>query len=285
MTKAWFFEIGGHDKGMKGWGGENLDLSLRIWRCGGEIVSATKSYVGHMWRDSKHAAKYTVQAGDVSKNLATAMMGHSEEYFLKKTTTFPGFGKYLKSHDSLNLEPIQEPMAKCHSFQWYLNRFSYIYRDAGVIPHEVFQLSPDDGKTCLQISPSRSWGNANTPQDNLVLEPCSEKQQGSLQWWHLSNRKPDNSCCSGLRVWNTDQCMNWSGQTSVCSLEGGQGQLAELKVNGALQLENDQCLAANGKVGTDCKEGTWKKLNLFAPIEFLLLDDATKQTWKGAPAR
>ena len=65
---------------MKGWGGENLDLSLRIWRCGGEIVSANRSYVGHMWRDGKHAAKYTVQAGDVPKNLATAMMGHAEDF-------------------------------------------------------------------------------------------------------------------------------------------------------------------------------------------------------------
>ena len=50
ISKKWFFEIGGYDSSMKGWGGENLDQSLRIWTCGGEIVSAPESYVGKFER-------------------------------------------------------------------------------------------------------------------------------------------------------------------------------------------------------------------------------------------
>ena len=50
MSRRWWKETGGYDDAMRGWGGENIDQSLRIWRCGGEIVSATRSYVAHMRR-------------------------------------------------------------------------------------------------------------------------------------------------------------------------------------------------------------------------------------------
>eukprot|EP00957_Ditylum_brightwellii_P068251 5181080-Ditylum_brightwellii.AAC.1 len=99
---------------MMRWGGGNLDQSLRIWRCGGEIVSTSKSYVAHMWRDEKHTSKYKFQ------------MFH---------------GKSVRKK-ALDVSSVQENLMqmKCHSLQWYLDRFSYIYCDGGVLTHEVFQL-------------------------------------------------------------------------------------------------------------------------------------------------
>eukprot|EP00434_Breviolum_minutum_P012987 symbB.v1.2.011449.t1/scaffold762.1/size178242/10 len=48
MGRAWFNLTGGFDEGMHGWGGENLDQSLRAWLCGGEIVRAKSSRIAHM---------------------------------------------------------------------------------------------------------------------------------------------------------------------------------------------------------------------------------------------
>ena len=31
MSRKWWLETGGYDRQMRGWGGENLDQSLRIW--------------------------------------------------------------------------------------------------------------------------------------------------------------------------------------------------------------------------------------------------------------
>lgn len=170
-------------------------------------------------------------------------------------------------------------MKTCQSFQWYLDRFSYIYRDAGVIPEEVFQLSPDGGQNCLQITPNRKWGNAREASDHLMLQPCKEEHQGSNQWWHASNRKPDGTCCTGLRVWNTDQCLD-NGATSICDLDGVTTQFAGLESNGVLKIKDTFCFSSDLKVSKDCKNGTWTKLNTFTPVEFTLLDEKTKAKWR-----
>ncbi len=38
MHKRYWDEVGGYDDGMKEWGGENIEQSLRVWMCGGELI-------------------------------------------------------------------------------------------------------------------------------------------------------------------------------------------------------------------------------------------------------
>lgn len=41
IDRKYFFEIGSYDKMMKIWGGDNLEMSFRIWMCGGRIEIGT----------------------------------------------------------------------------------------------------------------------------------------------------------------------------------------------------------------------------------------------------
>eukprot|EP00177_Eucheuma_denticulatum_P000785 GFKZ01001419.1.p1 GENE.GFKZ01001419.1~~GFKZ01001419.1.p1 ORF type:complete len:506 (-),score=59.27 GFKZ01001419.1:99-1616(-) len=45
-----FFRLGGYDEGMYVWGGENTDLAIKVWVCGGRVVMVPCSRVGHMYR-------------------------------------------------------------------------------------------------------------------------------------------------------------------------------------------------------------------------------------------
>ncbi|XP_077617339.1 inactive polypeptide N-acetylgalactosaminyltransferase-like protein 5 isoform X2 [Crocuta crocuta] len=51
INRHFFNEIRQYDKGMNLWGAENLELSLRIWMCGGQLFILPCSRVGHV---SKH---------------------------------------------------------------------------------------------------------------------------------------------------------------------------------------------------------------------------------------
>ncbi|ELT94461.1 hypothetical protein CAPTEDRAFT_25353, partial [Capitella teleta] len=48
MRKDVFEEIGAFDEQMKAWGGENIDLALRVWRCGGRVLNIPCSHAAHL---------------------------------------------------------------------------------------------------------------------------------------------------------------------------------------------------------------------------------------------
>lgn len=273
---------------IKGWGGENIDLSLRIWRCGGEIVAAPWSYVGHMWRkdDKKNTkARYKVPGNAALLNRARALKAHAPDYFANKTVTFPPFSRWKSTGGSdLDVKSIQSTMEElqCKDFDWYLGFFNYIYRDGGVIPKEAFQLSPDGGKTCLKLKKRQSWGFATNTGDNLSMDSCVNvtglevTRSGTTQYWAKANRNKEGKCCGSIQNWNTGQCIQSGLSTYCCNMNE---QPAELTEEGWLKV-GEKCLSANPLRETTCDGATkWTKLRPFEPPEYTLLSQKLKDTW------
>ena len=51
VNRNWFFDVGAFDPEMENFYGEgNLELSIRAWLCGGEILVCPCSHVGHVRR-------------------------------------------------------------------------------------------------------------------------------------------------------------------------------------------------------------------------------------------
>lgn len=248
-------------------------------------MSAPKSYVGHMWRGGKKntRAKYKVPPNAAGLNRARAFKAHAPDMFGNKTVTFPMFSKWRETGGSeLDVESIQTPMKdlQCKDFNWYLDFFDYIYRDGGYIPKEVFQLTPDGGKTCAMLKSRRPWSSGGSPTDALALEPCTDiaglEATSGTQYWHGANRTPEGRCCSGLRAWNTDQCIVNGLSTAVCGMSG---QPAELRTDGTLKV-GSKCLSVDPLRETSCKGATkWEKLRPFQPQEFMTLSQELKGKW------
>ena len=53
IGREWFFESGGYDDGLEVWGAENVEMSVRMWTCGGELATLPCSRVAHTFRESQ----------------------------------------------------------------------------------------------------------------------------------------------------------------------------------------------------------------------------------------
>ena len=205
MSKDWWWETKGYDQGMIGWGCENIDQSLRIWLCGGEIVQATDSQVAHMWRTNdkpQTKAKYTVPEGSVNTNRYRAARAWFDEY-IEKVHEYPIFRKYappakVPIPDISSILEVKDEL-KCKPFQWFIDRFSMVYKNAGVLPEEVFRIRDDTTNLCFA---RRNLGKRD--EHDVVAATCSTDDP--MQLWHVGNRNGDE-CCSGLRSYDSMYCM------------------------------------------------------------------------------
>ncbi|XP_039188160.1 polypeptide N-acetylgalactosaminyltransferase 1 isoform X2 [Crotalus tigris] len=134
IDRDYFQEIGTYDAGMDIWGGENLEISFRIWQCGGTLEIVTCSHVGHVFRK---ATPYTFPGGTgqiINKNnrrLAEVWMDEFKKIFYILS---PGVTKVDYGDISSRLGLRQK--LQCKPFSWYLEN---VYPDSQ-IPRHYFSL-------------------------------------------------------------------------------------------------------------------------------------------------
>ncbi|XP_043269571.1 LOW QUALITY PROTEIN: polypeptide N-acetylgalactosaminyltransferase 5-like [Venturia canescens] len=130
IDKDYFYEIGSYDEKMLIWGGENIEMSFRIWQCGGTLEMHPCSRVGHVFRD---ASPYPFPGG--ADKIVHYNTGRTIEVWIDDWRDF--YYTMIPAARNSTIGDISERVKlrknlKCKSFKWYLEN---IYPES-IMPYD-----------------------------------------------------------------------------------------------------------------------------------------------------
>ena len=141
IAKDYFLELGTYDPGLLVWGGENFELSFKVWQCGGNLLWVPCSRVGHVYRpfmpysfgSLANKRKGPLIITNYKRVIEVWWDQQFKDYFYTREplATFydPGdFSAQLAIKDKL----------QCKSFKWFMDRIGHVvYKHFPPLPKNV----------------------------------------------------------------------------------------------------------------------------------------------------
>ncbi len=148
IRKSFFVKLGQYDPGMEVWGGEQYELSFKIWMCGGKMANIPCSRVGHVYR--RNVPYSYPKPNAVSVNFRRVAEVWMDEYKLWLYDRRPGL-KLVKEFGDISQRIALRKKLKCKTFKWYLQNVA-------------------NDTVSLDYGFSRSYSQVRNPSTNLCLD-------------------------------------------------------------------------------------------------------------------
>ncbi|XP_061628142.1 polypeptide N-acetylgalactosaminyltransferase 6-like isoform X2 [Phyllopteryx taeniolatus] len=182
VSKSYFEHIGTYDDQMEIWGGENLEMSFRVWQCGGQLEIIPCSIVGHVFR-TKSPHTFPKGTEVISRNqvrLAEVWMDDYKLLFYRRNNRAGNMARQHSYGDIAHRLKLRENL-NCKSFSWYLNT---VYPEMFVperTPEKYGAIRNAGSQTCLDVGENNKGGNP------VIMYACHN--QGGNQYFEYTSNK------------------------------------------------------------------------------------------------
>jgi len=171
IERDYFFEIGLYDPGLEVWGGENFEISFKIWMTGGELLFIPCSRVGHIYRmkgwDGNPPPSY-VPSNPSLRNYVRVVETWWDEYRDYFYATRPETMEIPYGDISEQVNWRKKHNSK--SFKWFMEEIAY----------DVIEKFPLPAKNKL-------WGEIRNIGTNLCIDSMGHKNSDGefeVGWCH-----------------------------------------------------------------------------------------------------
>ncbi|KAJ9590687.1 hypothetical protein L9F63_016203, partial [Diploptera punctata] len=189
IDKQYFDKLGKYDMMMDVWGGENLEISFRVWQCGGSLEIIPCSRVGHVFR-KRHPYTFPGGSGNVfarnTRRAAEVWMDEFKEYYyaavpLAKHIPFGNIDDRLALKEHLHCKP----------FKWYLDNVYPQLKQLKMPTSDVTTSVMRQGNMCLDTL-------GHLVDNTLGIFLC-HNSGGNQEWWFTNdNRIKHHDVCLSL---------------------------------------------------------------------------------------
>ncbi|XP_076827375.1 polypeptide N-acetylgalactosaminyltransferase 11 isoform X2 [Brachyhypopomus gauderio] len=248
MDRNYFNELGQYDSGMDIWGGENLEISFRIWMCGGQLLIIPCSRVGHIFRKRRPYGSPGGQDTMAHNSLRLAHVWMDEyKYFALRPEL------RNRAYGDISERLAVRQRLQCHSFQWYLD---HVYPEMQVASA---QNKPAQPPVFMNRAVKRPRVQQRGRLHNLMADKCLVAQgRPSQKGGAVVVRACDSQDPEQEWAYDEDHelilagllCLDMSEMRSSdpprlmkCHGSGGSQQWALGKNNRLYQVSVGQCLA------------------------------------------
>eukprot|EP00047_Mylnosiga_fluctuans_P018827 m.75430 g.75430 ORF g.75430 m.75430 type:complete len:574 (-) comp7817_c0_seq2:3372-5093(-) len=226
--KSFFDKLGGYDREWGFWGAENLELSFRLWQCGGSLECMPCSRVYHIFRNG--GVPYSAPSEHLPRNrLRTAAIWMDEYADIVRGTV----------DRSIDVGPIQRMQKlrtdlQCRNFSWFLHN---VYPESLIVEIEDVIAYDTVYNPGTQMCLTAEYAGAG---DVTTLESCTDGRVGQRFLLHRNGQlRPASDLELCLKSDLSVVICEWNQHNGIVWTRDASGNLRNLGTQKCLTASND----------------------------------------------